>query len=396
MAGETRAASDTLAAGSVEDSTPISREAESSSPEGQAGSTGTLDREGDPSRARRASALKQVQDMLAAAPYQFDFFQVLRRLECLSNDGRDRPRFGAASRPADEPIRLGQEPSLAFAPAALARFQSGKEGLPPRLSVNFFGLLGPNGPLPLHLTEYARDRAHNSGDPTMRHFLDLFHHRMLMFFYRGWSSVEPTVSQDRPETNRFQTYVGALLGLGLPSLRARDRFPDSARLFYAGRFSGQTRNREGLEAIIADFFGMPTHVEPFIGDWLDIPPDYRWSLGKMGTRKVGLLGLSTTLGARAWNRQQKFRVVLGPLDRAQFQRMLPGGASLGTLTDLVRHYAGDELRWDLRLFLEEKVDEPCRLGRSRLGWTAWLGRPGPGRREDLILDPQEAGYATAA
>jgi hypothetical protein len=28
----------------------------------------------------------------------------------------------------------------------------------PKLFVNFFGLMGPNGPLPIHLTEYARER----------------------------------------------------------------------------------------------------------------------------------------------------------------------------------------------------------------------------------------------
>lgn len=344
----------------------------------------------------RAEALQQLLDMLSRAPQQFDFFQVLRRLECLYRDRPDCPPFGAALRPADEPIRLGQEPSLAFAPAALDSLQSGRQGFPPRLMVNFFGLLGPNGPLPLHLTEYVRDRTRNAGDATMRDFLNLFHHRMMMFFYRAWSSVEPTVSHDRPETNRFVTYVGSLIGLGLPSLRGKDAFPDAAKLFYAGRFSAQTRNTEGLCAVIGDFFHMPTRIEPFVGDWLEIPTEYRWALGRVGRNKVGVLGLSTTLGAHAWTRQQKFRVVLGPLDRAQFQRMLPGGASLGTLTDLVRNYAGDELRWDLRLFLEEQVDEPWHLERSRLGWTSWLGRPAAGQREDLILDPQAENYRTAA
>jgi len=148
--------------------------------------------------------------------------------------------------------------------------------------------------------------------------------------------------------------------------------------------------------VIGEFFQMPTKIEPFVGEWLEIPPEYRWALGRTAGNKVGRLGLSTTLGAHAWNRQEKFRVVLGPLDRAQFQRMLPGGPSLDTLTDLVRNYAGDELHWDLRLFLEEQVDEPWHLQGSRLGWTSWLGRPGPGRREDLVLDPRAETYRAAA
>src|SRR5437773_12086233 len=108
---------------------------------------------------RRAEQAKDIFDRLARAAYQFDFFQVMRRLECAF---REKPRLGEAARPADEPLRLGQEASMIFAPAPLAGLRPSRTGGPPWLLVNFSGLLGPNGPLPLHLTEYARDRLRNS------------------------------------------------------------------------------------------------------------------------------------------------------------------------------------------------------------------------------------------
>src|SRR5215203_311267 len=85
---------------------------------------------------------------LARRPYRYDFYQTLRRLEGLYPD---KPRWGEARRPGDEPVRLGQEPDLSFAPAPLASFDPG--GRTPRLQVHLFGLFGPNGPLPIHLTE---------------------------------------------------------------------------------------------------------------------------------------------------------------------------------------------------------------------------------------------------
>jgi type VI secretion system ImpH/TssG family protein len=173
----------------------------------------------------RAAALTQLIERLGREPYSYDFFQILRRIEALYRDRPERPRLGAALRPADEPIRLGQDPSLSFAPAALSVLRAGKNGAPPLLAVHFFGLMGPNGPLPLHLTEYVRDRMRNSMDPTMSRFLDLFHHRMLMFFYRAWASARATVSADSPQTNRFLDYDGALSGRGTPSLRNRTSFP---------------------------------------------------------------------------------------------------------------------------------------------------------------------------
>ena len=43
---------------------------------------------------------------IEAEPYRFDYFQAMRRIECLH---ADLPRLGASQRPAAEPLRLGQE-----------------------------------------------------------------------------------------------------------------------------------------------------------------------------------------------------------------------------------------------------------------------------------------------
>ena len=186
---------------------------------------------------------------IAERPYSFDFFQALRRLEALF---ADKPRIGKATRPQDEPIRFGQEPSLAFAPSTLASLKL-REDRPPRLEVFFFGLFGPNGALPLHLTEHARSRIRNNDDETFARFVDMFHHRLLSLFYRAWASAQPTVSYDRPNEDRFGEYIGSALGIGAPALRDRDAVPDLAKLYYAGLFSNQTHHADGLQAIIADY-----------------------------------------------------------------------------------------------------------------------------------------------
>ena len=133
--------------------------------------------------------------------------QALRRLETLFVDA---PRLGRSLRPAEDPVRLTQEPSLAFAAATLAGFQLPKNGIPPRLSIAFGGLLGPQGPLPLHFTEYARDRIINSRDTTLTRFLDIFHHRMLSLVYRAWADAQPTVQFDRPNSDRFRAALATL------------------------------------------------------------------------------------------------------------------------------------------------------------------------------------------
>ncbi len=169
---------------------------------------------------------------LEAAPHRFNFFQAMRLIEA-ANPHLDR--IGKAQKPGGEPVRLGQEPSLAFAPSMLAAFRPGEEDAPDYLSGFFFGMFGPNGPLPLHLTEYARDRERLSHDPTFRAFADVFHHRMMSLFYRAWAEVQPTVQLDRPEEDQFAKYVGATFGMGQQALTNRDALDDHAKLFMGRR-----------------------------------------------------------------------------------------------------------------------------------------------------------------
>ena len=321
---------------------------------------------------------------LQAAPDSFDFFAALRRLECAYPD---KPRIGTSHRAQDDAVRFGQQPSLAFEGAALHSFTPGADGAPDKLQVNFFGLMGANGPLPVHLTDYVRDRLRNANDPTLASFLDLFHHRLIALFYRAWASAQPAVSLDRPDTDRFADYIASLIGTGVASLQQRDAAPDYAKLHYAGRLSAQSRNAEGLAAILNGFFKLPVQVEQFVGHWMTLPADglCRLRSGPDAER----LGVSTVLGTRVWNRQHKFRLVIGPVDAGQLTQMLPGGVSVERLVAWVRNYAGLEYDWDVRLIVKKQALPPLRLGRgARLGWTTWLsGRPPPQDDSQLRFSP---------
>ena len=123
-------------------------------------------------------------------PWGFDFYQALRRIETLH---AAKPRLGRAPRPIDEPVRLAQEPSLAFPISALSAFEAAKGNRPPRLFVRFFGLLGPNGPLPLHLTEFVRERILHERDRTFARFLDSVDGWMFVFLVLTVAAAEVVV-----------------------------------------------------------------------------------------------------------------------------------------------------------------------------------------------------------
>ena len=320
---------------------------------------------------------------LEEKPYQYDFFQALRRIECLFPK---MPRIGQALRPADEPVRLGQEPALSFAPSTITSFKLADGAALPRMEVRFFGMLGPNGPLPLHLTEFARGRSIHAGDQTLVRFLDLFHHRFMALFYRAWAQAQPTVSLDRPHEDRFSYYAGSLFGLGEKSLRERDAVNDFAKLYFSGLLARHVRNRDGLVALLTGYFRLPVKVEEFTGHWMQLQESERTRLGRDGA----LLGNGAVLGRRVWDCQHKIRLCLGPLDLSQYESFLPGGAALVKLVAWVRQYLCFELEWDVRLVLKHDQVPKTRLGKfGRLGWTTWLGEA---RRTvdvaDLTLDAE--------
>lgn len=307
-------------------------------------------------------------EALKREPEKFSLFLALRCIECAAEES---PRLGESLRPETDPVRLDQTPSLAFANATLDAFEEGKEGAPARLSSFFLGLFGPHGALPAHLTEYAKDRLQHSKDPTFARFVDLFHHRMLSFFYRAWANKEPTVSYDREASDQFKKYVGALFGQGMLSSYQQDELPDRAKLFFSGAFSNQAHNADGLAAILSGYFKMPVAVNEFVGEWMSLPTISQWRLGE--SEETGVLGLTSLAGEKVWGCQHKFRLRFGPLTLSEFQRLLPGGLDLKRVAAVVKNYVGFQLDWDVNLVLQkEEVPGFVLGGESQLGWSIWL------------------------
>ena len=307
---------------------------------------------------------------LAAEPHKFGFFQAVRLLE---NAHPGLPRIGTSLRLRDDPIRFAQAPSLSFAPSALSRFKAGEGDAPPTLHQRFFGLFGANGPLPLHLTEFARERSRRTpSDRAMVRFLDMFHHRLLSLLYRAWAEASPAVSMDRPDNDPFSRWVGSVAGYGQATLKGRDAVPDGARLAAAGILGRAVHGAEGLERILNDFFRVPVRVHQWQPYWMRLPEDAH---SRIGLRNAPVaLGQSAVIGAKVWDCQTRFRVEIGPLTLEQYKRFLPGGESMKRLRDWVLNYIGYELSCEMHLVLKKEEVPAVKLGAAgALGWTSWLG-----------------------
>ena len=247
--------------------------------------------------------------------------------------------------------------------------------------------------MPLHFTEYVRERLRFRGDATLARFLDIFHHRLLSLFYRAWAQSQPTVHHDRPHDDRFAAWLGA--GFGAEGPHGVRALPETARLFQAGLLGSRSRHPEGLSKLLRQYFAVPVRIEQHVMHWMVLAKEDRSRLGFSRSRpeRSGVagpqLGVSAASGSKWRDRQYKFRIAIGPLSFAAYNRFLPGTANWLRLREWVQHYAGLDLCWDVELALAaSEVPEP-RLGRRvRLGVSTWIGRGAGGRdRGDLRLRP---------
>ncbi|MEB5695554.1 type VI secretion system baseplate subunit TssG [Klebsiella aerogenes] len=324
---------------------------------------------------------------VTAAPWRYDLFHLLRRIDA---QGGERYPLGRAPLPKFESLRIGQTPSMGFAPATLASAQKRENSAVHEISILSFGLFGPNGPLPVHMTEYARERIHHHQDDSLSAFADLFHHRLTLLFYRAWADAQPTVSLDRADNRRFERYLASLIGMGQPGQLEKGDLSPHARFTHAGHLSRHGRDPEGLEKILRNYFKVPVNIISNVPQWMPLTSREQAQLG--AGRRLPRLGVSAFLGVAVRDVQHKFRLEIGPLSAAEYARFLPGENEVNELRDWIRQYLGIEYAWDVRVLIRgDEIPGTLLSGDGKLGYSTWLGhQPAPAPRGDLVFSVEQS------
>jgi type VI secretion system ImpH/TssG family protein len=314
-----------------------------------------------------------------AAP---DFWGFVRKL-----DDPSRPRLGYAKHPAQENIRFGQMPCLAFPAGDIAELSEGKRaGVDAVLFTYFFGLLGVNGPMPLEFTSYVYQRFHNHYDQTWRRFLDIIHHRMHVLYYRAFAQNEQSINFDRPGDDPTREIVKSFIGLP-PNI---DPPAEAAALFCAENFSFMARNRSGLEDALRRMLKTAVRVKDFVAAPYDLKPEDR---GVLGNPATAVLGLNLQIGRSCLCATRRFEIELGPLDFDAYQALMTPSGGFETLCRTIKLYLDRPLDYGFVIRLEGGSVLPARLGfdwaqanadAAQLGYACWLGSPG--REPELRID----------
>lgn len=285
------------------------------------------------------------------------------------------------------------------------------------LTPAFMGLLGVTGALPLYYTETLAQREHHHKDRAARAFLDVFSHRAVALFYQAWRKHRLAVQYEGAQRQRFLPEVLALAGLGQKGLRERmagavGGVADESLAFHAGALQRRTLSVRQLQQVLQSYLNVPVCIEQFVGRWYRLPDEALCYLGRVAVQRggrvpmAGVLGRSAMLGERVWQRDQRVRVILGPMNHVDHRRFLPGGTGATALAHWLKVLCGTTLECEVRLTLQkdkvragsgqgsqESEVQGCTLQSTRashdnrLGWNTLLQtRLGDADRADVHYD----------
>jgi type VI secretion system protein ImpH len=325
--------------------------------------------------------------LLEQEPYCVHFFQAVRLLGRLYPE---RNPVGLFVSPSSEVVRFSSVPSLSFPASEIQDFVTGEDGQPV-LSVNFMGLSAAVGVLPSVYTEFLLERSREK-DRGPGDFFDIFNHRLISLFYRGWQkhhfyiAFEQTGAGDDLITEKLMD----LIGLGIEPLTHRMEIEDEACLYYSGLLSQRRPTAQGLKQLLEDYFDVPVSVHQFTGMWRRLPLENRTFLTGSETFSERL-GLGTILGDEAWDQHGCVTIRIGPLSFSRYREFLPGAPASIALRAWLRLYTNREFDFVIRLVLQrdqvpgmllgaDQVEAPC------LGLVSWI------RNRPLDRDPDEATY----
>jgi type VI secretion system protein ImpH len=326
-----------------------------------------------------------LRQMLEDEPFRFRFFQAVRLLQRMAPE---RGPVGYFFSPAGESIRFTSRTTLGFPPSELHDLRRQENGQMTML-VEFMGLCSAISVLPAVYTEYLIERAREK-DHAMEEFMNLFNHRMISLFYRGWEKYRFYIEYERAGEDKLSRRLYDFLGLGTEGLRRRSDVPDEVFLFYAGNLARHIRSEASLRQVLEDFFAVPVRIEQFAGAWRKLGEENRTCFSGLGGDSERL-GVGVVAGDEVWDHHGRIRLFIGPMPLEQYLKFLPGKRAYHELVAWLRFFSNGSFETEVKLVLAREDAPSCELGgnseaRPQLGLVSWL------KTRPLDRDPADATY----
>jgi type VI secretion system ImpH/TssG family protein len=296
---------------------------------------------------------------LAARAARIGFFELVRLLEHALAE-----RVGEVGAAEPERIAFSHSPSLAFPASDVASL--GIERRSATVRTTFVGLLGTASPL---TPEWTEEVLYDDEDGALQAFYDVIHARALSLLYVAWKEHALEGGFDLRGEDALSRRLRSLAGIDGWADALGDPLPPMAAVGLADYQRGQPqtidlRSAEGLlRRIYPDWnVRLQGGVERFV----PFATSERALLGVARNR----LGEGLVYGDGCAESEGLVRLVVGPVDLATGESLMPGGARYAQLQRLARQLLASAVHVEIEVELAPGEAPCCVLGElagSRLG-----------------------------
>ena len=340
---------------------------------------------GQGSRKDEDPRYNNLRKMLDEEPFRVHFFQAVRLLQKMDKELKP---VGYFITPQGETIRFSSRTSLAFPPSEIYDLRRSENGQA-SMTVEFMGMCAAISVMPPPYTEFLIARAKEK-DYAMEDFLNIFNHRMISLFYRGWEKYRFFIEYEKSKEDKLSDRLLDLLGLGTEGLRSRGGIPDAAYLNYVSLLTRHVRSASSLQQILEDYFGVHAQIKQFAGAWRKLNSENQTCFRGLGGPSEQL-GVGVVAGDEVWDHHGRIRVSLGPMHFDQYLNFLPGQSAYHELVAWLKFYSNGSYETEVQLILAREDAPPCELGSigkisPQLGLVSWL------KTKPRDRDPADATY----
>jgi len=292
---------------------------------------------------------------------QLNFFELLRRLE---RDSELAVRLGSARERQAIELQIIQPADLAFAPREVVSVtqRRARGGKPPALTLicRHFGMFAPYGPLPIHVTEHARQEMLTLNSRAFQEFLALLSQRLAVWHYRAWAQMNVALGHERLRDNAFLHRIHQLSGVD--ECGTTDTHIKQLRACYAGAWLPGRRGWSELQRMLRHYLSVPLAIQA---------RHARWMRGDKALQRMARLG-ETRLGKQFYDAEHAAKIVLSPLGASDYLAWQPGSEKLAILLAICRDYTGHQVLFDIELQIATRQEMSAHLGHARLNRDSWL------------------------
>jgi type VI secretion system protein ImpH len=307
----------------------------------------------------------------------FNFFKAVHLLEGFGNG----KKLGKKLSPGEDPVRFRVEPGLCFPASDIQVIRNGNKNPDPVMTVNFMGLIGPQGVLPHWYDTHAQELNHKK-DFAFTDFLNLFHHRILSLFYLAWKKYRLTENYLPDGSDAITQGLTSLIGMGKQVQSADPDFVKLNRhqlIYFSGIVSRTVPTARTVEMIIANATGVSVRVKQFVVRMLPIHDRDKTRMGSANST----LGKDALCGGRICDATSFFTVEIGPLSWKKYLSFQPRSNNLKMVRKLISFIVGVEYEFDIHLILIGREIPSLPLGGGKKG-SPVLGRTVMVKRPDKV------------